>query len=75
MRLHIPSALSFALAVGILSGCSGSGGDNPPIVSTAPAATAAEDQHIPQSEGLTAAEASQVNQANAEPAPVQKPDI
>ena len=75
MRSHVLSALSFALAVGILSGCSGSGSDNPPIVSTAPATTAAEDQRAPQSDALTAPEASQVNQANAEPTPVQKPDI
>ncbi len=73
MKSPVLSALGLALAVGMVSGCSGS--DNPPIVSSGPAATAAEDQHIPQSEGLTAAEASQVNQADAEPAPPQKPDL
>ncbi len=75
MKSHVLSALSFALAAGILPGCSGSGGDNPPIVSNAPAATAAEDQRAPQSDALTAPEASQVNQANTEPAPAQRPDI
>ena len=75
MKSLVSSALSFALAAGILSGCSGSGGDNAPIVSNAPAATATEDQNVPQSDELTAAEAGQVNQANAEPVPAQKPDI
>ena len=75
MRSHVLSALSFALAAGLLSSCSGSGGDNPPIVSNAPAATAAEDQRTPQLDALTAPEASQVNQANTEPAPAQRPDI
>ena len=73
MKSPVLSALGLALAVGILSGCSGS--DNPPIVSSGPAAVATEDQRVPQSDGLTAAEASQVNQANAEPDPAQKPDI
>ena len=75
MRPLVSSALSFAFAAGLLSGCSGSGSDNQPIVSNAPTATASEDQHIPQSEGLTSAEAGLVTQANSEPAPVQKPDI
>ena len=68
------SALGLVLAVGILSGCSGSGSDNPPIVSNGPAA-AIEDQRIPQSDALTAAEASQATQASTEPAPASKPDI
>jgi hypothetical protein len=38
-------------------------------------ATAEEDQRVPQSDALTAAEVSLVNQANAEPAPAQKPDL
>ena len=74
MNSPVLSALGLALAVGILSGCSGSGSDNPPIVSSGPAAAAAEDQRVPQSDALTAAEAGQVNQANAEPNPAQKPD-
>ena len=73
MKSPVFSALGLVLAVGILSGCSGS--DNPPIVSSGPAAASAEDQRVPQSDALTAAEASQVNQANTEPEPAQKPDI
>ena len=75
MKSPVLSALGLALAVGMLSACSGSGSDNAPIVSSGPAATASEDQRVPQSDALTGAEASQVNQANAEPAPAQKPDI
>jgi hypothetical protein len=73
MKSPALSALGLALAVGILSGCSGS--DNPPVVSSGPAAAATEDQRVPQSDALTAAEAGLVNQANTEPAPVQKPDF
>ena len=73
MKPLVLSALGLALAVGMLSGCSGS--DNPPIVSSAPSAAAADDQRVPQSDTLTGAEAGQVNQANAEPAPAQKPDL
>ena len=74
MKSPVLSALGLTLAVGILAGCSGS--DNPPIVSSGqPAAMAGEDQRVPQSDALTAAEASLVNQANAEPAPAQKPDL
>lgn len=72
MKSPVLSALGLALAVGMVSGCSGS--DNPPIVSSGPAA-AVEDQRVPQLDALTAAEAGQVNQANAEPEPAQKPDI
>ena len=74
MKSLVLSALGFALAVGILSGCSGS--DSPPIVSSGPpAAATAEDQRIPQSDALTAAELSQVNQADAEPATAEKSDM
>jgi hypothetical protein len=73
MKSLVLSALGLALAVGMLSGCSGS--DNPPIVSSAPSAAAADDQLVTQPDALTAAEASQVNQADAEPAPPQKPDL
>lgn len=75
MKSPVLSALGLALAVGILSGCSGSGSDNPPIVSSGPAAAAEEDQRVPQSDALTPQEVAQVNQANAEPAPPQKPDM
>jgi len=74
MNSPVLSALGLALTVGILSGCSGGGSDNPPIVSSGPAA-AAEDQRVPQSDALTAAEAGQMNQADAEPESAQKPDI
>ena len=74
MKSPVLPALGFALAVGILAGCSGS--DNPPIVSSGPSAAAAgEDQRVPQSDALTPQEVAQVNQANAEPAPPQKPDM
>ena len=74
MKSLVLSALGLTLVVGMLSGCSGS--DNPPIVSSGPtAAAAADDQTVPQSDALTPQEAAQVNQANAEPDPAQKPDI
>lgn len=74
MKSPVRSALGLALVVGILSGCSGS--DNPPAVSSGPTVTAAaEDQNVPQSDALTSEEVAQVNQANAEPAPAQKPDL
>lgn len=73
MKSPVLSVLGLAFTVGILSGCSGS--DNPPIVSSGPAAAAAEDQRVPQSDALTPQEVAQVNQANAEPALPQKPDL
>ena len=76
MKSLVLSALGLALAVGILPGCSGSGSDNIPVVSSAPPAAAAEeDQRVSQSDELTAAEVGLVNQANAEPAPTQLPDL
>ena len=76
MKSLVLSALGLALAVGIVSGCSGSGSDNIPVVSSAPPAAAAEeDQRVSQSDALTAAEVGLVNQANAESAPTQLPDL
>ena len=76
MKSLVLSVLGLTLAVGILPGCSGSGSDTPSIVSSAPPAAAAEeDQRVSQSDELTAAEVSLVNQANAEPAPTQLPDL
>ena len=76
MKLLARSALGFALAVGIVPGCSGSGSDNPSIISsTPPAATAEEDQRVAQSDALTAAEVGLVNQANSEPAPTPLLDL
>ena len=76
MKSLVLSALGLALAVGILPGCSGSGSDNIPVVSNGPPTAAAEDdQRVPQSDALTAAEISLVNQANSEPVPAQLPDL
>ncbi len=76
MKSLVLSALGLALAVSILPGCSGSGSDNPSIVSSAPpAATAEEDQRVAQSDALTAAEVGLVNQVNSEPVPAQLPDL
>ena len=74
MKSPVLLALGLALAVGIVSGCSGS--DNPALVSNGPPAAAAEDdRHIPQSDALTDAEVGLVSQANAEPVPAQLPDL
>jgi hypothetical protein len=76
MKSPVLSALGLTLAVGVLSGCSGSGSDNIPIVSSGPPAAVADDeQRIPQSDALTAAEVGLVNQANSEPAPTPLPDL
>ena len=66
-------ALSLAFTIGLLAGCSG--GDNSPVVVSGPATAATEDMRMPESDNLTAAEMAQVNQANAEPVPTQKPDL
>lgn len=74
MKSRVLPVLGVVLALSLLTGCSGS--DNPPIVSSGPTAAAAEDdQRVPPSDALTAAEASLANQANAEPAPAQKSDL
>jgi hypothetical protein len=73
MKSLVYSTLGLALAVGLFSGCSGS--DNPPIVSSGPTAAAANDQRVTQPDALTSQEVAQMNQANAEPAPSQKPDM
>ena len=76
MKSLVLSALGLALAVGILPGCSGSGSDNIPVVSSGPPTAAVEDdQRVPQSDALTAAEVGLVNQANSEPVPAQLPDL
>ena len=74
MKSFALSALGLALAVGIVSGCSGSGSENIPVVSSAPpAAAVADDQRIAQSDTLTADEISLVNHANAAPASAPLP--
>ncbi len=76
MKSLVLSALGLAVAVGILPGCSGSGSDNIPVVSNGPPTAAVEDdQRVPQSDALTAAEISLINQANSEPVPAQLPDL
>ena len=76
MKSLLLSALGLAVAVGILPGCSGSGSDNIPVVSNGPPTAAVEDdQRVPQSDALTAAEISLINQANSEPVPAQLPDL
>ncbi len=70
--------LSCMFAVGLLSGCSGS--DNVPIIaSSGPApggpTAAVEEQRDVQSDELTSQEAALVSQADADPAPPQKPDL
>jgi hypothetical protein len=76
MKSLLLSALGLAVAVSILPGCSGSGSDNIPVVSNGPPTAAVEDdQRVPQSDALTAAEISLINQANSEPVPAQLPDL
>ena len=76
MKSLVLSALSLVLVVGILSGCSGSGSDNPSIVSSGPPTAAAEDdQRVSLPDALTAAEVALVNQADSEPVPAQLPDL
>ncbi len=76
MKSLVLTALGLAVAVGILPGCSGSGSDNIPVVSNGPPTAAVEDdQRVPQSDALTAAEISLINQANSEPVPAQLPDL
>lgn len=76
MRSPVLSALGLALAVGIVSGCNGSGSDTPSLVSSGPPTAAVEeDQRVSQSDALTAAEVGLVNQANSEPVPAPLPDL
>jgi hypothetical protein len=76
MKSPLLSVLGLALAVGIVSGCSGSGSDNIPVVSNGPPTAAVEDdQRVPQPDTLTAAEISLVNQADSEPVLAQLPDL
>ena len=76
MKSLVLSALGLALAISILPGCSGSGSDNPSIVSGGPPTAAVdEDRRVSQSDALTAAEVGLVNQANSEPVPAQLPDL
>jgi hypothetical protein len=76
MKSLVLSALSLVLVAGISSGCSGSGSDNPSVVSSGPPTAATEDdQRVSQSDALTAAEVALIDQANSEPVPAQLPDL
>ena len=65
--------LGVVCAVGLLSGCSGN--DNVPAITPSGPTAAVEEQHIPQSDTLTAEEASLISQAESEPAPASLPDL
>lgn len=65
--------LGIVCTVGLLSGCSGN--DNVPVITPSGPTAAVEEQHIPQSDTLTAEEASLISQAESEPAPASLPDL
>lgn len=67
------SSLCLAVAVGILSGCSGS--DGMPIVAPTGPTASADDQRTPESDALTSQEAALVSQAESEPTPAPLPDL
>lgn len=73
MKSLVNPTLSFAFAVGLLSGCSGS--DPGPVITPNGPAASAEDQRTPHTDALTSEEAALVNQGNSEPAPASKPDL
>ncbi len=73
MKSYMYSALGIALAVGVLSGCTGS--DTGPIVPAQGPVASAEDQRTPQSDALTSQESGLVSRANSEPDPTPKPDL
>jgi len=73
MKSLVHPTLGFALAVGLLSGCSGN--DPGPIITPGGPAASAEDQRTPQSDALTSQEAALVDQGNSEPEPASKPDL
>lgn len=73
MKSLVHSALSVALAVGILSACS-SNDAVPGIPPSGPTASA-DDQQTPQSDALTSQEAALVSEGNSEPNPATAPDL
>lgn len=75
MKSLVYSTLSLAVAVGILSGCSGSGSDGMPIVAPNGPTASADDQRTPESDALTSQEAALVSQAESEPVPAPLPDL
>lgn len=68
-------SLGVVCAVGLLSGCSGSGSDNVPLITPSGPTAAVEEQHVPQSDALTSEEAALVSQAESEPVPAPLPDL
>lgn len=73
MKSLVYSTLSVAIAVGILSGCSGS--DGMPIIAPNGPTASADDQRTPESDALTSQEAALVSQAESEPTPAPLPDL
>ncbi|MGC4098211.1 MAG: hypothetical protein QM706_13935 [Nitrospira sp.] len=73
MKPLVYSTLSLALAVGILSGCSGN--DGMPIIAPNGPTASADDQRAPESDALTSQEAALVSQAESEPTPAPLPDL
>lgn len=73
MKSLVYSTLSVAIAVGILSGCSGS--DGIPIIAPNSPTASADDQRTPESDALTSQEAALVSQAESEPTPAPLPDL
>jgi hypothetical protein len=70
------SSLGVVLALGLLSGCSGSGSDTVPVVSpTGPVAAIEDQRDLPEPEALTSEEATLVGQAESEPDPASLPDL
>lgn len=73
MKSYMYSVLSIALAVGALSGCTGS--DPSPVIPAKGPVASAEDQRTPQSDALTSQESGLVSQADSEPDSTPKPDL
>ncbi|MCP9449738.1 MAG: hypothetical protein NNA21_06730 [Nitrospira sp.] len=74
MRPSVHSSLGVVLALGLLSGCSGS--DTVPVVSpTGPVAAVEDQRDSPEPEALTSEEAALVSQAESEPDPASLPDL
>ena len=65
--------LGVVCVVGLLSGCNGN--DNVPLITPSGPTAAVEEQHMAQSDTLTAEEASLISQAESEPAPASLPDL
>jgi hypothetical protein len=73
MKATTCMAVSLALTVSLMTGCSGS--DSQPTLTNAPAAGVVDDQRTPESDALTPQESALVNQAESEPVPAPRVDI